>query len=150
MKVTIGFSRPKKFAIISKLIRIYQGNTEFSHAFLSFDAESLERTLVYEASHFYVHFIERKNFENKNLITDEFTIEVTPEEKKALLQFCIDNCQKSYGIKTLFGILFNIPEWKDGNEEFICSELVAKAFKISNDDYITPKQLYDIVKAKHG
>ena len=23
-------------------------------------------------------------------------------------------------------------------------------FKISNDDYITPKQLYDIVKAKHG
>lgn len=150
MKISVGFSRPRKFAIISKLIRLYQGGTEFSHAFLSIPSEGLERTLVYEASHFFVHFIGRDNFEKKNVITDEFQIEVTPEEKKELLQFCIDNCQKPYGIMELFGILFKDDKWKDGDKRFICSELVARAMKISNDDYITPKDLYEIIKKQHG
>lgn len=148
MKVKIGFSRPKKFALLSRLIRLYQGNTEFSHAFLSIPSESLNRTLVYEASYFFVHFVGRTLFEQRNFIFEEFEIEVNEQEKKELLQFCIDNCHKPYGIKTLFGILFNIKKWKDGNEQFICSELVAKAMKISNDDYITPKQLYEIIKKR--
>jgi beta-xylosidase len=150
MKITIGFSRPKSFKIFSFFIRLYQGWTPYSHAFLSIPFTKFDRTIICEASHSDVHFIEQDRFKENNKITDQFEVEINESEYKDLMQFCIDNCQKPYGVTTIIGLFFRINEFKDSNKRFICSELVAKAMKIGNDDYITPKDLYNLVKAKYN
>ena len=49
-KITIGFSRPKNkvFPIGSWLIRLYM-RSAYSHTYVRFYSESINRTLVYEA-----------------------------------------------------------------------------------------------------
>ena len=46
--VSIGFSRRKKFAILSELIRLVEG-TDFSHTFVSWKCTNIDRRKVYEA-----------------------------------------------------------------------------------------------------
>lgn len=59
-QITIGFSKSKKFLPIgSWLIRAYMG-TPYSHVYLKFYSQSLNRTLIYEAVGGGVRFIGSK------------------------------------------------------------------------------------------
>jgi len=152
MKIKVGFSRPQKFNIVSWLIRLYQGMSEFSHTYLQFNMDKIDRDVVYEASHGDVHFEELTNWSKRNKIVDEFTLEITDEHKLDLMRFCIDNSNKPYGFLTLIGILLKAKIGKDDNQSFICSELVSKALKLDGaNDFLTPQEVHDILeKRKNG
>lgn len=140
----VGFSRPKKFNLISNLIRLWQGWTPYSHVFMVINFEG--RQLVAEASHGDVHLLSMKNFYEKNEVvyTKNMTI-----DRSGLIDFIIQNLQNKYGFLTILKIMFGL---KDGeNDSYICSEFAAKAIsdylpKDMNLNTITPKQLYELLR----
>lgn len=154
MKILVLLSTPKKFNPVSWLIKKFLG-TSYSHASISFYDDCIDRQLVYEASHGEVHQIEFMNWQETNEIIYSFPLNKTDEEFNDLYRFCVDNCNKPYGSFTLLGILIKeklgfgkIGE--DGNKKFICSELVAKALKLSDNDYTTPKDLENLIRNKYA
>ena len=142
----VYFSTPFKFNLVSWLIKKFLG-TKYSHASIMFELG--DRFIVFEASHGDVHMIEHTNWLVKNKVIKSFTIQKTPEEQRDILNYLIDNCQDKYGILTLFGILLNVKLGKDGDKRFICSELVAKALGLSDNDFITPKDLEKMIEEKY-
>ena len=156
----IGFSRARsKFSIVSKLIMWIQG-TSFSHVYIKFDSEFLERDFIYQASRTSVNFENIQTFESESITVKEFKLEVLPEDYKKILQFSIDNVAKPYGTQELLGMfivtIFDLFGKKiknplgDKNKTFICSELanyILDSFmdaNISTDiDSVTPKDVYN-------
>jgi hypothetical protein len=144
MKVLVYFSTPKKFL-----------GTSYSHSAISFYEDCIDRQLVYEASHGEVHQVEFMNWQEKNEITLSLVATLNDNEFNDLYKFCIDNCNQPYGSLTLIGILIKeklgfSKIGKDGNKKFICSELVAKALKLSDNDYTTPKDLENLIRKKYA
>lgn len=146
MKILIGFSRPRKFNIISWLIRAYMGFTPYSHTYIRFYMPGIQRWVIYEASHGDVHFEEFTNWTSRSQVIEEYDLVLDERHWHEVLQFCIDNSNKLYGFLTLIGILLKKKLGFDGNKSFICSELVAKAIQIPNaDDFITPAMVKEYV-----
>jgi hypothetical protein len=151
--ITIGLSRAKGFGPLSKIIQ-WAENTEFSHAYVSFQSDSLDRELIYQASGTRVNFTGRKIFDGHAETTNTYKIQVSDEKYKEILQFCVDQAGKPYGIKNLFYIgWFYLTGHKisrgDNEESFICSELVGEILRMAgilysdvNLDYYTPKNVY--------
>lgn len=158
MYITLGFSKPNKFKVFSEIIKLVD-KSPFSHAYVKIEAVSLNRTLVYQASHGAVHFLSNDIFIKKNTITNEYIIKVSNEIKTKILQFCVDNAGKPYSTLGVINIglkrLFNFPLLiNDGNNSFWCSELVAQILNIIEDKQlnpnITPKELFDYLEKKYG
>lgn len=131
-KITIGFSRPKKFMLGAYLIGKWIGRS-YSHVFMCFDSKSLGMQSVYHASHGMVHFMAKDNFLINNNIIKEYTISVTDEQynkilKRAMLLAGIAYSNKElfktafYDIARTFGLKY-LPSDDIG---YICSELVGK------------------------
>src|SRR5690349_251313 len=102
--IAIGFSRPKKFNILSWLIMKVQ-RTEYSHVYVRFHSDSLDRDLIYQASGLQVNFVGGTLFKDHHLTVKEFSLSVTDETYKNTLQFAVDKAGMPYSIKQLFGIL---------------------------------------------
>jgi hypothetical protein len=132
--VIIGFSRPKKFKpfawIIMKVLR-----TNYDHVYVKFHSDSLERDIIYQASKTMINFMGTVVFENENIIVKEYTLEIMPENKKALMQFAVDNAGKPYSFKeiigfawvkinSIFGRTISNP-FKEGKNEYVCSVLAS-------------------------
>lgn len=151
MNLIIGFSTPKTFNPLSYLIKWYL-DVPYSHSYLKWTDPNLERTIIYEASHLFVHYIEFNNWLAKNNIIYEFSIDLDENKHKELMQFCIDNCSKPYNFTTLIDFVFKTNYGNDGESSYICSELVARALSIDDIDQIDPKTLYNLVleKFNHG
>lgn len=151
MKISIGFSRPKsKWAVLSQLIRLFQGGVEFSHTYLKFHFDMLERDVIFEAAHTSVHFEEYNNWKEDKIEILDIPIELDTERCKKILRYCFDNCNKKYGLKTLLLFPFKLMSGKDGDKSFICAELVADALDMNMDEYSTPKQVYEEAKRLYG
>jgi uncharacterized protein YycO len=159
-KVSIGFSRPVKFKILSWLIRKVQ-RTEYSHAYIKFHSDSLDRDLIYQASGLQVNFVGKTLFEEDHVIVKEFDLQISDEAHKKALQFAVDRAGMPYSIKQLFGILiYNLTGnqvLKDGRSGYVCSELVAQMLSedlgitITKDlDIVTPKDVYNILETYDG
>jgi len=155
--VTIGFSKPKEFKIFAKLIMWYE-ESDWSHAYVKFNAVNIERHLIYQASGRMVNFEGSIHFENHALSIHEYQIDVTDEQYKSVMQFCVDNAGVKYGILSALGAglvklgkKLNISiknPFEDGNRSQFCSELAARVLNqlsLINLDYdlddITPKDL---------
>lgn len=138
----VGFSKPSKFKIVSWIIQKWQ-KTEFSHAYIKFYSQKYDRHMIYEASHTTVHFEELNNWLERNTVVKEF--DIGDEKRDHVIIFAIDNCNKPYSLRSLIGVLFGKPNFgKDGNNAFICSELVAKAIGIDiADDFYKPIDLFN-------
>lgn len=151
MKISIGFSRPKsKWAIVSGLIRLFQGGTEFSHTYLKFHFDKLERDMIFEAAHLSVHFQEYNNWKQDKIEVLDIPIEVDDERSKKIVRFCFDNCNKKYGLMTLICFPLHLIIGRDGDKSFICSELVADALDMNMDEFSTPKEIYEEAKRIYG
>lgn len=134
-KIVVGFSRPKNgFQPFSWLIRLAYWS-QFSHAYVRFELEKIDRNIVFQASGMNVNFISDINFNNKEFVFKEFTFPIDIGKKKELLQFAIDQLGKPYSIKGIFGmglvrigellhIKIDNPFKYDQTQDF-CSEMTA-------------------------
>lgn len=154
-KVSIGFSRPKTFKPLSWLICKVQG-TDYSHAYIKFHSDSLDRDLIYQASGLQVNFVGKTLFEADHIIVREFDIQISDAAHKKALQFAVDKAGTPYSIKQLLNILIYIlikkSPFEDGRSSYVCSELVGQMLKeefgveVSKDlDIVTPKDIYEIM-----
>lgn len=160
-KIIVGFSKGKGFVPVSWLIKLFEG-TPYSHAYLKFRSESLERTLVYEATGKGIFFKSVQEFDSRSTVIAEYELEIHPDQKKRLMQFCIDSSGKHYSQLQICSIFLKKSLEKIGikisnlfpnaDKEFICSELAAKClelidYKAADDlDLITPKELKEYVE----
>lgn len=150
--MTIAFSKPKsKWAIGSILIRAIE-KSPFSHAIVRWHSASLDRDMVYQASHGMAHFMEGSRFDAETEIMTAYQIELTDEEFTATVQKCVDLAGVKYGLFQLWGMglerLTGIRNpWRDGEQTFVCSELVGDLLSLSEGtvpldlELAGPKQL---------
>lgn len=130
----IGFSRPTEDTLISRAIRLVE-RTPYSHVYVRFYSENLDRHLCFHANIDNVHFLRYSKFLKKNTVIEEFEIELNPEQKKKAMQFCIDRAAIRYGttqligmgiirlVRAWFGIKIKNP-FADKERRQVCSELV--------------------------
>ena len=140
--------------------------SSFSHAYIEFNSEFYQRNLIYQASGLSVNFIGEDLFNSKEVTVKEFTIPISDEAKKQVVQFAIDHAGLPYNIGGVVGIgavkfcaLFGkrIKNPITGNGYF-CSELAAQilqdfedaSFSSQDIQKMTPTDLYDYLQAKYG
>jgi hypothetical protein len=154
-QITIGFSKPKNrmLPIGSYLIRLFQ-KTPYSHVYLKFHSANLDRELIYEAVGGGVRFVGQKVWESHAEEVKSYSIDITPENKKILLQYCVDNAGVEYGtiqnlgifISSVLGLKKNLSE-KGKN----CSEVVGEILKLEgriikkDSNLLTPKDIDKIL-----
>ncbi len=159
-QIKIGFSKSsKKFAPFSWLIMITE-KVPYSHVYVKFWSNSLNRWIIYQSSHSAVNFMGETLFNSEEIIFQEFNFEVSRSLRDQMMNFCMDNAGKPYGtlsviglawvqIVSYFGKTIHNP-FKDAGQTFVCSQLVAallmnSGIKIDNLDDMTPNDLYEIV-----
>jgi hypothetical protein len=135
---------------------------DYSHVALVFETESLGRSLVYQATTKGVNFMSFDNFTESNTIVDGDAMAMNPEERKAVLQFCIDNAGKPYGYLEVLGIglrrlvqlLFKRDIGNvlaDGDKSYFCVELLIRLLSVKNLQHPNPsavglKEIKDVVQ----
>lgn len=153
--VTIGFSKPKNrfFPFISYLIRLYL-KTTYSHVYLKFYSQSIDRNLVYEAVGNGIRFVGMSLWSKYAEEVKEFHLSISDEDYKKVMQYCVDNAGLKYGPMQNLGILisgiFYLKQnpFKSGK---VCSEVIAEilinqGFKIDKPlDLVTPKDIYEVL-----
>lgn len=155
--ITIGFSESKKFLPIGCwLIKKWMG-TPYSHVYMKFRSESLDRTLIYEAVGNGVRFMGDKVWQQQAKEVCSFDIQLSEENWKLLLQHCVDFAGTNYAYSQNLGIalakVINLKTnpFQSGQN---CSELVSEILKLEgynilcNTNLITPKDIYDILSKK--
>ncbi len=125
----------------------YMG-VNYSHTAICWYADSIDRHLVYHAHIKGTQLVNFQDFRRSNKLSYVVDLNISSENQKKVLQFCIDNLNKPYGFWTLIGHLTRkiLPIGKDGSDSFTCSEIVAMALSGKAEDFTTPKELYDLVK----
>jgi len=162
--ITIGFSRPKESNVISNLIMKAQG-ANFSHVYMSFKSNSLDRTLIYQANRSGVWFIGKDRFAEHNEVVDYFVLSLTEEQYKIALQACVDLSGLKYGFLALTGIgiekLLRLLKIRSKNplvqkNRYICSKLIGFILEIigidvpEDLDEVTPKDLHSLLLGFEG
>lgn len=131
-KIIVGFSKPKKWHLFSWIIMALYG-INYSHVYIKFHSDYYERDIIYQASKMMINFMGNDVFGKENITIKEFDVDITPENKKALMQFAIDNAGKPYSIKEAIGLgwvrlnailgrKISNP-FKEGTKEYVCSVL---------------------------
>lgn len=146
MEINIGFSYPKTFKIGAKAISLYL-NRPYSHVLIYWHSKSLDRTLVYQASHGKVHFIEMTNFLKENDIVKTYKYDICQEKFNKLVQKCVDLAAQPYATTELLTLFLHDMLLKCGikvdfgdKRGFICSELLANLLEdVFNIKFNKPK-----------
>jgi hypothetical protein len=136
----IGFSTNlHATAVMAAVIRSVEG-TKYSHTYLKFWSETLQRYLIYHAAGNKVSFTNEKRFAEHSTIIEEYEIKINATDKAALLQFCVDIVDTPYGRMQLIGMgIARIAAklgwhiktpFKDGPKTQVCSELVGRALAL--------------------
>lgn len=150
-KITIGFSSSKlNMPIGSMLIKLFEG-TKFSHCYVQWYMQSVDRTITYEASFSGVRFLGPWEFLELAEPIESFDMEISDESFNRGLQFSVDYLGKGYGFGYLFGMaikrilkLFKINvknPFQDGNKTHPCVEILARYLEKTLD-----KKLFDNVE----
>jgi len=156
-QITIGFSKSKKFLPIgSWLIKSYM-KTPYSHVYLKFHSQSLDRTLIYEAVGGGVRFIGTKVWQKHAVEVKSYTIDIEKINQIKLIQFCVDNAGIDYGFSQNLGVaiagVFNLkknPFYTGLNcSETIGEILKLEGYKIEKDvNLLTPLDIDNILFLK--
>jgi hypothetical protein len=154
-KITIGFSTPKKFNIVSFLVRSIE-RTPYSHTFIGFHG-CTGRKLVTEVNTNNVNINGWYNFIKKNKVISYAIIKVNDELYWTLIDAIHERLGHKYGYKTIIGLFLNRVfglknPWTDGPETLLCHEylifiLNELGFSINiNAEKEGPKALHDWLK----
>ncbi|EFX61663.1 hypothetical protein DAPPUDRAFT_121226, partial [Daphnia pulex] len=128
--------------------------------------DSLGRYTIYHASKHSLHFLSYERFLQHAKTIEEVEFNVSSEQKKIILNYCMDMAGSSYGWLTLFGIALkalmcrfgikiNNP-FQDSATSGICSEVGYEILQILgcreelNPENITLKPLYNLIKKFHA
>ena len=133
-KLVVGFSKCSSgCAIFSWLIRLVE-QTPFSHTYVKFWDEGIERWVVYQASHAALNYRGLPRFLEEEDVIEEYELDVTSEQKKQVLQYCVDTVGTPYGVLEIFGLAYArlmgrfglrvSNPFADGTKTMICSKLV--------------------------
>ena len=142
-KIQVGFSRARSpFAIASLLIRLFQW-TPYSHCYVKFDASSLDRRLIYQASRTRVNFTGEVIFNKEAITMKYYELNVSDENYKQIMQVMIDTVGEPYGLLQLIGMLpvllgrfIGIRIRNPFRKWSICSEAVYRVMKCLPDNYV--------------
>lgn len=157
MKIEILFARPKKWLPISWLIRVIEGS-KFSHSAIAYDDYNAK--LVVDSTSHKVKIQPIEIFEKKYKIIETVIVDVNSDY---FLNEIMNHIGKEYGYLTIFGMaiqrfchLFGLKignPFGDGDDTFVCSEVVIYMLQCSSDEYQHlnaeldgPQQLYEAVK----
>ena len=164
--IVVGFSKPINRSwpfgyVFSWAIRIME-NTEYSHAYIQWSSDWLERDIIYEASGSTVHFVVGHKFEKTAKTVFKYEIECSSEAKAKIIRKAMDYSNDPYGIKQVFGILIvriarvfekDIKNpFSDGNATWICSEIVMDLLEelgidlSINQDNISPRDIQNFLE----
>lgn len=142
---------------------MWSENTPYSHVYVRWTWTSVDRDIIYQASKFSVNFESNKTFNNHAIPVEEYEIEISEKAHREVMQFCMDNSNKPYGVKEIFGMawvkicsLFGRKisnPFPGGGETWICSKIGAAVLEIAKGidiqeslDDIGPKDLNCIIK----
>jgi len=151
----IGFSRAKGFKPFSLAIQLFD-STNYSHTYIKLSNKHFNDFDIYQASKGMVNHVVEQTFLEENQVVAEFSMPIESAEKLALINLIRYKLGRPYSIRTILGIFFARfgVHWKwffDGENAYICSELVARVLKASgkvpmdvNVDKATPKQLFEL------
>jgi hypothetical protein len=163
MKIKIGFSSPinHPFPILSWAIKtIY--NTPYSHCYLKFHSDSLERDIIYEAVGVGVRFVGANLWSQHAEVIKEFEIDLSSDQYTELMRFCIDHAGIEYGKVQVLGIyaakLFRMREnpFKNDDSLEVCSEIIGRileqlGYEFNKSlDLISPKDIFEELDSKKG
>lgn len=153
--IIIGFSKAKGFKPFSWLIQRFE-KTPYSHVYIKVYSKHFGDYDIYQASKGFVNHLTESVFLEHNEVVREFILEC--KSKLTLIDYCRKKLGIPYSLLSLFGIFlrrFGIKSklFSDKDKAYICSELAAKILiecniaHLQEDlDYITPKQLYEIIE----
>ncbi len=154
-KLKIGFSRGD--SVVSTAI-CFLDKSDFSHTYLSFRSQTLDRDIIYQANFLGVNFINRENFLLHSRVIHEVELEVGDELHRRAMQFCVDKSGARYDFKGLLGKalvrlgLRKTNPWDDGLVSVDCTELVEAILVESGMDVPLdpsvsgPKALYEYLR----
>lgn len=142
-EISIGFSTRKKWALGSWLIRKVE-KTEFSHTFISWKDEEIDRRKIFEAIGSGVRLIGNVVFKQKAKVIDLYDFEVPEEVFFWIEQYTHDQSGKPFGYKHIYGLFvmrifgaFGVKiknPYKDGDYSQICVEsgayIIEKGLKV--------------------
>lgn len=132
-EIVIGFSTASDGSLIAATIRAVEG-TEYSHVYTRYYSPGLERHMIYHSNIDNVNFTNAEHFLGHSKIIHEYAFKVTVDQRKRVIQKCIDRLSIRYGKMQLVGmglvrLIFN---WtgkriknplRDGEKTQVCSEL---------------------------
>jgi hypothetical protein len=131
--------------------------TPYSHVYIKFKAETLDRTLIYEAVGGGVRFIGSKRWEEYAKEVASFELDITDESYYQIMRYCVDNSGIDYGFWQNIGVvisnIFSLKKNPFSNGEN-CSEAIGEilgleGYKIDKDmNLLTPKDIFSILIKK--
>ena len=142
---TLYFTTPKKFKLPSEIIKLRLG-TNYSHVCIGVEIKKIGMTRIYQASHGDVNTVCLENFLKKNKVLKKCTIEMEEDDYFRMIKYMERQTGKSYSewgaIAATFKFLRKIGLGKDGDNQFICSELVYRALQEGGMDLNTPNRTH--------
>lgn len=140
-KISIGFSKPKTWKPFAWAIQKIEG-TEYSHIFITWHCEAINRRKVFEAVGSGVRILNNVVFKEHAKIVKLYNFEVTEEQLFEIEQWAHDQTGMPYGYKAIVGLcimrafnafnrIFKIKgrqgnPFKDGLYSQVCVELGAR------------------------
>lgn len=161
--IIVGFSRPIKATLFSRLIQWADKDSPFDHVYAAWPWAAVDRQVIYQASKFAVNFESNLTFDHHAIRVEEYEVTLSDECHKGIMQFCMDNSNKPYGIRNIFGFAWvkicALVGKKVDNPfpthgySFFCSKLITEILqkagivdpRISSDN-IDPLDLNNILK----
>lgn len=134
MKIWCGFSGSN--GVFSKAIQAGEARS-YSHAYIRYECPISGVMMVFQASKGLVNCFNFDIFKQYNYIVKECEIECSLEQFKSFYKFKCENLGKKYSYKQILWFalkkLLKVSSWpksmynviKNGNNEFICSEIAA-------------------------
>lgn len=161
--IALGFSCPIKPSLFAKAV-MWVDKTPYDHVYVRWTWSTIERDIIYQASKLAVNFESNITFLTHAIPVEEYEIQLDDQTHKDIMQFCMDNSDKPYGILQIIGFAYikickklgysvNNPFPSYGST-FICSKTGAAILALSGTvkidvplDNIDPLDLNNIVKA---
>lgn len=168
-KITIGFSRPKKWKPLAQLIKLIEG-TSYSHVFVTWKCTNIDRRKVFEAVGSGIRILSNVNFKKHAEVVELYHFYVDDETLFKIEQQAHDMTGKPYGYKAIIGLgimrLFNFfnrlfrlkgkqhNPFKDGDYSQVCVEaggmVLSKIIELPhNFEDFGLQEFHDLVE-KHG